>query len=179
MEASRDTEPGDPAGQLRTRIGVHTGPMLVGNLGSLQRFDYTAIGDAVNLAARIEGINKMFGTRAITSGETLEAAGRPFVTRRLGRVRVVGREAPVELFELLGDQNEERTDGAEIAKPFERALACFERGEFERAVAGFAEVLDLTAGKDGPSSYYLRVCDELRRDGVDSEWSGVVSATTK
>jgi adenylate cyclase len=179
MEASRSGDSDDPAKRLRTRIGVHTGPMLVGNLGSLQRFDYTAIGDAVNLAARIEGINKMFGTRAIASAETLEAAGRPFVTRRLGRVRVVGREASVELFELLGEPGGERIERAEIVEPFERALACYERGEFEQAGAGFAEVLDRTAGQDGPSSYYLGVCKELGRDGVDASWSGVIAATSK
>src|SRR6185436_8025084 len=77
MDAERrDAE--DPTRRLRTRIGVHTGPMLVGNLGSAQRFDYTAIGDAVNLEARIEGLNKMFGTQAIVSGEALAAAGEGF-----------------------------------------------------------------------------------------------------
>lgn len=179
MEVSRSADSNDPAKRLRTRIGVHTGSMLVGNLGSLQRFDYTAIGDAVNLAARIEGINKMFGTRAIASAETLEAAGRSIVTRRLGRVRVVGREASVELFELLGERGGERIEGAETIEPFERALACFERGELEQAIAGFAEVLDRTDGEDGPSSYYLRVCKELVRDGVGSSWSGVIAATSK
>ncbi len=170
---------GDPARRLRTRIGVHTGVMLVGNLGSSQRFDYTAIGDAVNLASRIEGLNKMFRTSAIVSGDTLAAAGDGFVARRLGRVRVVGRQEPIALHELVAESGD-----ATITRPaglaeFEAALVEFERGAFASAAARFRQVLALRGGRDGPSTYYLRLCERLEQEGAGPDWNGVVVAETK
>jgi adenylate cyclase len=92
---------------LTMRVGLHTGEVVVGNLGSRQRFDYSILGDAANLAARLEGVNKVFGTGSLVSAETMQRAAGAVLGRELGQVRVVGRQEPVtvhELWGLAGDQ---------------------------------------------------------------------------
>ena len=177
LHSDEDADPSDPLSLLKTRIGVHTGPMLVGNLGSSQRFDYTAIGDTINLSARIEGLNKMFGTVAIVSEHALEAAGVGFVARRLGQVRVVGRADAVGLFEILGEGEEDASAWRPLIDAFEQALGAFERGSFEEAEVRFRSIADSTS--DGPSIFFARECKRLQREPPERSWDGVIEARSK
>jgi adenylate cyclase len=165
--------------KLVTRIGLHSGPMLVGNLGSDQRFDYTAIGDTINLAARLESLNKSTGTLALVSGETLDAAGDGLIVRYLGRVRVVGRDDPIRLYELLGLRGDEtRPDAAAIAR-FEAAVEDYAAGRLREASEAFRDVLSRCGGEDGPSRLYLARIEAAGGQAGGQDWDGVITFTKK
>ena len=164
-----------PGGWLHTRIGVHTGPMIMGNLGSDRGVDYTAIGDTVNLASRLEGLNKIFGTLAIASGETISQARGQFIIRPLGCVRVVGRSESVEIYELLCEKGEKARLSDEALTGFSAALESYAAGRLKEATNGFRETRELCGGEDGPSTFYLQSLASQRRATLRKDWDGVIN----
>jgi len=156
---------------LRTRIGIHSGVADVGNFGSAKRFDYTAIGENINLASRLEGLNKYLRTHILASRDAQAAVGDKFHFRCVGRFRFKGFGKTVEVHELL-------TEPAEWHKAFAEALQQFAGGNFDAAEATFCRVLKLQPD-DGPSRFYLSQIQELRANPPTPDWSGEIELREK
>jgi adenylate cyclase len=157
---------------LLTRIGINTGDMVVGNMGTDQKMNYTIMGNAVNLTARLEGVNKQYGTWILASEETIREAGKEVLGRRLDRVRVVGISRPVRLYEVLELAEDAGAELREKAELSDRALELFEARDWDGALRLFARALDRWPG-DGPSLVYLKRCQKYRQQPPSKDWDGV------
>jgi adenylate cyclase len=143
-EMAAATPPGEPV--FRTRIGLGLGEVLVGNVGTPERFAYTLLGDEVNLASRLEGLNKLYGTAIIASGAVMGEAGDGFAWRRLDRVAVKGRRQGTLICELLGLKDEVAADLLAARDTYERGLDAYFAGEFDPAGDLFDEATRLRPG---------------------------------
>jgi adenylate cyclase len=163
---------------LSVRMGLNTGPAVVGNMGGRTRFNYTAMGDTVNLASRLEGANKAYGTGIMISEETRRQAGSAVVARELDLLRVKGKTEPIRVFELVGRSGEVPAEMEDLLALFARGLALYREMHFAEAAAAFTEALALSP-EDGPSRVYVERCREMIASPPAAAWDRVYSLTTK
>ncbi len=158
-------------------IGINTGPMMVGNMGSEQRFDYTVMGDAVNLGSRLEGANKSYKTHILISESTYEQVQDEFVCMELDSVRVKGKKQPVHIFELVSRKELLARDMEAIAR-FHEGLHLYKEQQWDRAIETFENVnaMDQTLYA---ARLYIERCNELKAAPPGADWDGVFTMTTK
>jgi adenylate cyclase len=158
-------------------VGVSSGPMNVGHMGTSSRFNYTVMGDEVNLASRLEGLNKTYDTHVLISAATYAQTRGHVTARRLGVVRVKGKRAPTDIYELRAMGAPSGVD-AQAIEAFEAGVARFLARDFSGAEAEFRKILPLWP-EDGPTLRYLEEINTLKWNRPGPDWDGVFTATTK
>ncbi len=163
---------------LEARIGINTGDMIAGNIGG-KKLNYTVIGDDVNIASRLEGTNKMYGTKIIIGEETYRQAKDKIMARELDFLRVKGKSRPVRVFELVGRRSDDFDESLVAAfTHFARGLELYRLQEWQKAIAEFRRVLALNPN-DGPAKEFLRRCDIFMQAPRPADWDGVFEMRTK
>jgi adenylate cyclase len=164
---------------LPTRIGLHAGPMLMGNVGAYDRYEYRALGDIVNTASRVEGLNKTLGTRILASQEVVHQLDS-VLTRELGVFRLAGKSQSLVVHELLccieGAPMAQRT----LCAHFAEALDLYRKREWGQAIEQFSAIIHHPDSLgDGPSLFYLKLCEQHRTHPPLATWTGVVHMSQK
>jgi len=167
----------NPASRLPTRVGLHTGHMMVGNIGAMDRYEYNPIGDIVNTASRIEGLNKHLGTRILASREVIRDLDG-FLTRELGEFILKGKTKPVAVCEIIGLQHKADEQQRKLCAVFSEALDAFRNYNLKYGIELFSDLTTMNNG-DGPSIFYLALCKKYEKHPPTALWDGVVRLDEK
>jgi adenylate cyclase len=162
---------------LPTRMGLHAGEMQLGSIGAMDHFEYRAVGEVVSTSTRIEGLNKYLRTKLLLSKEVL-AGLTNFQTRRMGFFLMSGKSKPVEIFELMGKQDESDDNVRTLCAFFQQGVEAFQLRRWQKAKTFFREAIRI-AGQDGPSSFYVHQCEIMEANPPEDDWEGVIRLDKK
>jgi adenylate cyclase len=163
--------------KLKTRIGLHYGQIFLGHVGALDHYEYTPMGDIVNAASRIEGLNKYLGTSVLVSEDVVhELEG--FLIRELGNFRLKGKEKPVAVYELICRSEEAGEKQKNACALFKAAMTAYRTQSWAEAAERFQQSNEML-GEDGPSLFYLGLCEHYIKNPVEGAWDGVVHMDAK
>lgn len=169
---------GEPKPFLDFRTGINTTNAIVGNLGSKERFDYTVIGDGVNLASRLEGTNKKYATHLMMSEMTYNQVKSQVEAREIDIIRVVGKKEPIKVYELLAFQGQLHPSITELLKTYNEGIELYHKREFTKALVIFTNIL-AKYPDDGPSKLFYQRCSVLKDFPPAPEWDGVFEMGSK
>lgn len=162
--------------QFTVRIGINTGPMIVGNMGSKSRFDYTVIGDNVNLGARLESLNKVYQTDILISESTYQLVKDDMRCRMIDIVRVKGKRIPVRVYELISLKNTSSDAINEFIRTYEHALSHYEQQNFQEALQTLEQIKTSCRPKDGASKVLAERCNKYLKNPPAEDWDSVFEA---
>ena len=163
--------------KLPTRIGIHAGEISIGSIGAFDHYEYRPLGDTVNTATRVEGLNKYLGTHILATWEVV-AKGHNVLIRKVGKFMLKGKKNPTTVFELVCRNEEATEEQRTVCILFEKALDAFKRRDWNEAILKFGDINNRSGG-DGPSQFYIELCEQFRENPPAEDWKGEVLMESK